>query len=177
LSIDQEEAIRPVNPLWYLAALLLALGGWVGATVVAAGAWDGVRAADVKPLSGKISAENRTVAVFTDIQQPERQISCRATEGKNDKPTDVPAAGLDITVTSDGGEWHLIGLLPDAPPSMTLACTPLDKRVDNASYAYAAVDGFGRANTGRGIAALAAAVGAALAIWTFISRRRAKQTA
>ena len=168
----QEEAIRLINPLWYLVALLIALGGWIAATVVAASAWDGVRDARVTALTDEISAEHRTVAIFTDILQPERAITCAATTGKDAEPVEVPASSLDITVRSDGSEWYLIGLLSDAPATMKVDCKPSDKRVDNASYGYAAVDGFDRAGTSRIISVVATVAAAVVAAWTFTSRRR-----
>jgi hypothetical protein len=156
---------------------MLALTGWVVAMVVAAGAWDAVRDAPVAAVNRPLDASGLSVAVFTDVVQPERQVTCTQTtdaDRKADKePKPIPAASLEIVVTDDGNEWHLIGFEPDGRDDMAIRCTPVDKASDNATYAFSTVDGFtSRANTGNGIAIIATALGIGLAIWTFIARRR-----
>jgi hypothetical protein len=85
-------------------------------------------------------------------------------------------ASLELVVTDDGNEWHLIGFEPNGRDGMSIRCTPADKRADNATYAFSTVDGFtDRANTGNGIAIIGTALGIGLALWTFIARRRHNQ--
>jgi hypothetical protein len=156
---------------------MLALTGWVVATVVAAGAWDEVRDAPVTVVDRPLDAGGQSVAVFTDAVQPERKVICahttEADRKAKKKPTPIRKASLELVVTDDGNEWHLIGFEPDGRNDMTIRCAPTDKRSDNATYAFSTVDGFtSRANTGNGIAIIATALGIGLAIWTFIARRR-----
>jgi len=145
--------------------------------VVAAGAWDTVRDAPVAAVNKPLDAGDQSVAVFTDVVQPERRVTCAQTteaDRKADKkPKPIPVASLELVITDDGNEWHLIGFEPDGRNDMTIRCTPADKGSDNATYAFSTVDGFtSRANTGNGIAIIATALGIGLAIWTFIARRR-----
>lgn len=156
---------------------MLALGGWVVAMVVAAGAWDTVREAPVAPVDQPLDASGQSVAVFTDVVEPERKVTCTQTTAADrkakKKPKPIPEAGIQLVVTDDGNEWHLIGFEADGRNDMAIRCTPADKRSDNATYAFSTVDGFTpRANTGNGIATIATALGIGLAIWTFITRRR-----
>lgn len=164
--------MKPTNPLWYLAAFLIALGGWMIATVVAAGAWNPVREASLQSATQSVDATGRSVAVFTDILQPDRRITCRAA-GPGKKATVIPEAALAITVNSQGDQWHLIGLLTDGAANLRISCTPQDRRNDDASYDYATVDGFeSKANTGKGIAILGSTVGLGLAGYTYYARRQ-----
>ena len=145
--------------------------------MVAAGAWDAVRAAPVAAVNQPLDASGQSVAVFTDVVQPERKIACSQTTEADrkaeKKPKPIPAASLELVVTDDGNEWHLIAFEPDGRNDMSIRCTPSDKRSDNATYAFSTVDGFTtRANTGNGIAIIGTALGIGLAIWTFIARRR-----
>ncbi len=173
--------MRPRSPLWYLAALFLALGAWVIGAVVAAGAWDIVRDAGVSSSTAPVDAEDKSVAIFTDVLQPERRVTCRYTVApvqKGAKPTAIEPAPIDLTIADDGTEWYLIGFVLDGKDQMSVTCAPRDKRTDNASYAVSAVEGFSqRANVGNGIAILGTVAGIALAIWTFINRRRRLQEA
>lgn len=145
--------------------------------MVAAGAWDAVRAAPVAAVNKPLDASGQSVAVFTDVVQPERKVTCSQTTAADRKaekePKAIPAASLELVVTDDGNEWHLIAFEPDGRNDMAIRCTPADKRSDNATYAFSTVDGFTtRANTGNGIAIIGTALGIGLAIWTFIARRR-----
>ena len=145
--------------------------------VVAAGAWDSVRDAAITSANQPIDANNRSVAVFTDVVQPDRRVTCRATTEADRKakrePTEFPSAPLDLVVNDDGNEWHLIGFMLEGRNDMTIQCTPADKRADNATYGYSVVDGFmRRATIGNGIGWLALGAAGVLAIWTFIARRR-----
>ncbi len=144
---------------------------------MAAGAWDAVRAAPVAAVNKPLDASGQSVAVFTDVLQPERKVACTQTtaaERKAEKkPKPIPQASLELVVLDDGNEWHLVGFEPDGRDDMAIRCTPADKRSDNATYAYSTVDGFtARANTGNGLAIVGTFAGIALAIWTFIARRR-----
>jgi hypothetical protein len=165
-------SVRPVNPLWYLAAFLFALASVMIGTVVAAGAWDPVREVTVSPTTARADAEAKTLVVFTDILQPERSVTCRAT-GRDKKTVDIPPAKLAITVDNEGNQWHLIGLLNEGADGMRVHCTPRDRRVDNASYGWATVAGFeSRANKANGIGILGVALAAAFAGYVFYSRRQ-----
>lgn len=169
--------MKPVNPLWYLAAFFLALTSIVIGTVVAAGAWDPVREVTVSPTTTRANAEAKTLVVFTDIIQPERRITCRAT-GRDKKPVDIPAAKLDITVDNEGNQWHLISLLNEGAEGMKVQCTPRDKRVDNASYGWATVTGFeSRANLAKGIGILGLALSTVFAGYVFYCRRQHRREA
>ncbi|KRC65187.1 hypothetical protein ASE12_10665 [Aeromicrobium sp. Root236] len=167
--------MKPVSPLWYLTAFLFALGSVVLATVVAAGAWDPVREVTVTPTTVRADAQGKTLVVFTDILQPDRDVTCRAT-GRDKKPVDIPAAALDIQVDNEGNQWHLIGLLGAGRTGMRVHCTPRDRRVDNASYGWATVTGFeSRANDAKGIGILGVTVAAAFAGYVFWCRRQQRQ--
>ena len=112
--------------------------------------------------------------MFTDVVQPERRVTCtqttEAAKKAKKEPKPIPAASLELVVTDDGNEWHLIGFEPDGRNDMAIRCTPADKRSDNATYAFSTVDGFtDRANTGNGIAIIGTALGIGLALWTFIA--------
>lgn len=152
---------------------MLALVGWTAGAVVAAGAWDAVRDAGITSASGSVDASGRSVAVFTDVVQPERRIICESRIGDAEKSARVPPPSLDLVVDDDGNQWHLIGFIQKGRDDTTITCAPLDERSDNATYAYTVVDGWtDRANTGEWIVRIGTLSGIALAIWTFIARRR-----
>jgi hypothetical protein len=174
----QGEAVKLTSPLWYLAAVLLVLGGAMAGVVVAAGAWDEIREANVQPVTERVDASSGTLAVYTDIVQDDRGVRCTATgPGKKAEPTPIPRATIDIAVDDDGNVWHLIGLLKDGAKDVALACAPDDDKSDTASYGYAVVDGASRTNTGEGIAVLGTAAGLALAVYTFFCRSRRQRAA
>lgn len=167
--------MKLVNPLWYLAAFLFVLGTVMVGTVVAAGAWDPVREVTVTPTTTRADAQGKTLVVYTDILQPDRDVSCRAT-GRDKKSKDIPPAALDITVDNDGNQWHLIGLLREGADDVSVRCTPRDKRADNASYGWATVDGFeSRAGAGGDIGKSGAVLGVALAGYVFWCRRQQRK--
>ncbi len=169
--------MKPTSPLWYVAALFIALGASVIAIVVAASAWDPVREATVRPVAERFDGTGKSVAVFTDIVQPDRDVTCIAT-GPGKKltkvpPLDTPAKRLEITVTNGTDEWHLIGMLNKGDKDQVITCTPKDRRVDDATYTYAAVDGFAsKGNVAQGISVLGRRIGVGLAGWTFWCRRQ-----
>lgn len=167
--------MKPVNPLWYLAAFLCALGTVMIGAVVAAGAWDPVREVTVSPTTTRADAHAKTLVVFTDILQPDRDVTCRAV-GRDKKSVDIPAAALDIKVDNEGNQWHLIGLLTEGSDGLQVQCTPRDKRVDNASYAWATVTGFeSRANAGKGVGYLGVTLAALFAGYVFYCRRQRRK--
>ncbi len=139
-----------------------------------------MREAPIAAINRPLDADGLSVAVFTDVVQPERRVACTQTtetakKAKKD-PQPVPVASLELVVTDDGNEWHLIGFEANGRDGLSIRCTPADKRADNATYAFSTVDGFtDRANTGNGIAIIGTALGVGLALWTFIARRRHDQ--
>jgi len=169
--------VRLTNPLWYLAALLIALGSAVAAVAVAASAFDPVRDATVTPITERVDAKGSTLAIYTDIVQDDRDIACRGRYGAEDAGrVEIPDQGVEITAMGDGTRWTLIGLLEDGRDGLRIVCTPADKRVDNASYGYATVTGYTTAvNNGKGISYLGLAAGAVLAGWVFWCRRSARR--
>lgn len=171
--------VRLTNPLWYLAAFLLAIGSAMAATAVAASAFDPVRDASVTPVTERVDAQGSTLAIYTDIVQADRDILCRGRYGDQDKGRIViPDKGVDVTADGDGTRWHLIGLLEEGRDGLRIVCSPADKRVDNASYGYATVTGYSsRVNNGRGIAYIGVAAAAVLAAWVLWCRREARRDA
>ncbi len=168
--------MRPTSPLWYLAAFFIALGGAVIAIIVAASAWDPVREATVTPVGERVDGADRSIAVFTDIVQADRDVTCRAT-GPGKKVTEIPKAKLALTVTNGTDEWHLIGMLTEGDKDQLITCAPKDRRVDDATYTYAAVVGFAsKANTAKGISILTTAIAVVLAGYTFYTRRQRRGT-
>ena len=106
--------MRLTNPLWYLAAFLLAIGSTMAATAVAARAFDPVRDATVTPVTERVDAAGSTLAIYTDLVQPDRDILCRGRYGQDDRGRIViPDKDVDITARGDGTTWHLIALLED----------------------------------------------------------------
>ena len=169
------DSVKPVNPLWYLAAFVFALGSTMVGTAVAASSWDPLREVTVSPTTTRADAQAKTLGVFTDILQPERHITCRAI-GPDKKPVAIPKAKIDITVDNEGNQWHLIGLLTEGTNDMSVQCAPRDKRVDNASYGWATVTGFkSRANNGRGIGILGVVFAAGFAGYVFYCRRQQRK--
>jgi hypothetical protein len=169
--------VKITSAFGYLIAVLIVLAGWVGATAVAAGAWDTVRDSTLVPVTqDRADAEGFSVAVFTDIVQPERDIICQGRDG-DDQTVSIKPAAIDVPVTTDGTEWHLINLLPKGRDGLKVRCGSRDKRVDNATYSYAIVDGFtSRGERGQAIATTGLLAGLALGGWTFYCRRQLKKS-
>lgn len=165
------------SPYGYLAAVAVVLSGWILGTVVAAGAWDSVRNATLTPVTEKrADADGKSVAVFTDIVQPERDVRCRVRDTK-DVATNVPAGKIDIIVEDQGTEWQLVGLLPRGRDGLKVRCAPTaDERADNATYTYAIVDGFRtRGRNGQILAMGGLFGGIAVAAATYFTRKSAKE--
>jgi hypothetical protein len=172
--VDQEAPKAP-SPLWYLAALALAIIGWMVGVAVAGSAWDSVRHAPISSANEALQAKGESIAVFTDVVQPDRGITCAMTDVVTDsRAVTIPSAPIALEVEDDGTTWHLVAFQPEGRNGVTVACTPKDKRVDNAQYAFATVRGFiERARAGNAviIAALFSAI--VLASVVFLRRRRA----
>lgn len=169
MSEDEKSAL---SPAWYLAALALALVGWVVGVAVAGSAWDTVRATTVTSANDPLSASGSSVAVFTDVLQTGRKIVCSSTEPGR-RARQVPPAPLPLSIDDDGTTWHLIAFEPKGRAAMTLECRPQDRQADNAQYAFSRVDGFlQKARIGNAIilAAMAGSLGTAVAI--LLRRRR-----
>ena len=167
------------SPFGYLVAVLVVLIGWVLATVIAAGAWDPIREANVTPVTEKkADIAGRTLAVYTDIPQPDRQINCFANGPKKDQSTPIPAAKIQVSTEVDGTEWNLVAVLPEGGrDGVTVTCTPRDRAVDNATYSYAIVEGFtSRAEIAQSVAIIGLLVGLGVAAATFWIRRKAKKS-
>lgn len=167
---DDEKSV--LSPTWYLAALALALVGWVVGVAVAGSAWDNVRNATVTSANQPLAARGASVAVFTDILQSGRQIICRSQEPGH-RARRVPAAPLSLSIEDDGTTWHLIAFEPKGRDNMALSCRPKDHSADNALYAFSAVDGFlTRANLGNTIIQAMMLAALATAVTVFLRRRR-----
>lgn len=169
---------RPPSPLWYLAAVALTLAGWVVGVAVAGGAWDAVRAASITTANQALQAKGESIAVFTDVIQTERRITCSMVDVVRDaRPDPIPPAPIALTVSDDGTPWNLVAFEPQGRDNVTVSCTPRDRRVDNAQYAYATVDGFvERARTGNLVILGGFGAGITLAILIFMLRRRRLKT-
>jgi len=172
------------SPFGYLVAVLVVLAGWIGATVIAAGAWDPVRDAALTPVTEKkADAAGHSLAVYTDIVQPDRAITCLATGpapkgSKKKAETKIPAAKIDVIAEVDGTEWHLLGLLPEGKDGVDVRCTPRDRKVDNATYSYAIIDGFtSRGRTAQIVLLIGLFGGIAVIGATFWTRRSLRRQA
>ncbi|HJR90697.1 MAG TPA: hypothetical protein VJ782_11120 [Aeromicrobium sp.] len=168
------EKSRPPSPLWYLAALALTLVGWIVGVAVAGGAWDAVRSAPITSANQALQAKGESIAVFTDVVQADRHITCSLVDVVRDaEPEPIPPAPIALTVDDDGATWNLVAFEPEGRDNVTVTCTPKDKRVDNAQYAYAAVDGFvERARAGNFVILGGFVGGIVMAIVVFAKRRR-----
>ena len=163
------------NALCYLAALFLALGGWIVAAPILAAPWQDLETASITDFESrkKIDVTDRGVAFFTDIVQ-ERDVTCRSNpEGK----LTIRGARFDLANNAGDHTWHLLSTTTSAKAgSYAVACTPKDRAVDTASYGYAELPSFSSAGrNGRGIGILATTVAAILAAWTYWGRRQERK--
>ena len=168
------DSSRPPSPIWYLAALALTLAGWIIGVAVAGAAWDAVRHAPITSANQALQAKGESIAVFTDVVQTDRRITCSMVDVVRDAtPDPIPPAPIALTVNDDGTTWNLVAFQPEGRDNVTVSCAPKDKQVDNAQYAYAAVDGFvERARAGNLVILGGFLGGIVLAIVVFIKRRR-----
>lgn len=168
--------MRLTNPLWYLAAFVLALGGAMAGTAVAATAFDPVRNAAVTATSERVDAAGTSLAVFTN-DEDHGDIACRARDRAKNR-IEIPQKLVGVTTRSEGETWHLIAILEDGKDDLKVSCAPTNKRPDTATYAYATVTGYSSAaNNGRGIAILGASAGVLLGGFVWWSRRDRKRQA
>jgi hypothetical protein len=170
-----DEPTEPPSPYWYLAALALTIIGWMVGVAVAGGAWDTVRSAHITSANEALQAEGESIAVFTDVVQSDRQITCAMTDVVTDsRAVTLPPAPIALEVNDDGETWHLVAFEPEGRNGVTVTCSPKDKQVDNAQYAYATVDGFiQRARIGNAIVVAGLAGAVVIAAIVFARRRRA----
>lgn len=168
--------MRLTNPLWYLAAFLLALGGAMIGTAVAATAFDPVRNATVTATSERVDAAGKSLAVFTNDEE-HGDIACHARD-RNKNRIEIPQKLVGVTTENHGETWYLIAVLTDGKDDLKVSCSPNSKRPDTAGYAYATVTGYSSAaNNGRGIAILGASAGALLGGFVYWCRRNQKREA
>lgn len=171
--------MRLTSPLWYLAAVAIALLGSIAGTAIAAGAWDGVRSATISPATEPVDAAGRTLAIFTDQPQEGREITCttRPADQPEASGDEVKAAALDIVVEQRGTDWHLLALRPEGKDGVVVSCVPSDGKADTALYGFAVVDGFESAGRGASIGSASLGVALLLAAFVFWQRRRAHRAA
>lgn len=169
--------MRLTNPLWYLAALFVVLGGWMAGTIVAAGSWDHVRDATLESVTEPVDAGSGSLAVFTDVRQPERDVTCTATPpGKDAEPVELEPAPIDLSVPRDGSTWYLVAFERESADELAVRCTPKDRAADAATYRVAVAEGFtDRARLGAGVTWIAVTAGIVLALCTWWSRRKKHQ--
>jgi hypothetical protein len=172
---DVDQSPEPPSPFWYLAAIALTLVAWMVGVAVAGGAWDAVRSAPISSANEALQAEGQSIAVFTDVVQSDRQISCAMTDVVTDsRAVTIPPAPIALEVEDDGATWHLVAFQPEGRNGVTVSCTPRDKQVDNAQYAYATVDGFiPRVRAGNAVILTGFLAAIVLSSVVFIRRRRA----
>lgn len=162
--------MKRTSATWYLAAVLLVLGGWVAATAIAATSWQDLKQATVLPLDpGKdLTVTDRGVAFFTDLPQ-DRRVTCHS------KPADALTTepnSFDLSTRSGGRAWHLVSVTKEARPgSYSVSCTPRDRKVDTASYGYAELPDFRNATIGNGVGSIATFIAVILTAWVYWGRR------
>lgn len=170
-------ARKQTSPIFYLAALLIFLGGWIAAVIIAAGDFAQLERANVQPLdSAQLGTDPARIAVFidgpsTDGPSSKDTIDCTS-RAPGREPVDIRPVKAPIQTTSPGTTWHLLGITVelDNPADTVIACTAADG--DDRQYGVAPAPEFRGAAIGNGIGILATAVSAILAIWTYRRRRR-----
>ena len=172
---DVEEPTDAPSPYWYLGALALTLIAWMVGVAIAGGAWDAVRSAPITSANEALQAEGQSIAVFTDVVQADRRITCAMTDVVTDsRSVTIPPAPIALDVEDDGTTWHLVAFQPEGRDGVTVACTPQDKQVDNAQYAFATVDGFiERARIGNVVILVGLLTAIVMSVVVFVRRRRA----
>lgn len=158
------------NPLLYLAAFILTLGGWMAGAAIAATAWNDLHGATVTQIQSgtRIAVPVRGVAFFTDLVQ-DRGVTCHSTPAGALR---IDGAKFDL-VDDDGiRKWHMLSTtINPKPGSYAVACTPTDKAVDTATYGYAELPTFNNATIGKGIGSIATLAAVILAAWCYWGRR------
>jgi hypothetical protein len=164
----------PVSPAWYLLALAVFAIGWNGGVWWAGSAWDQVREARITSANQALQAEGASIAVFTDVVQPGRTITCVLVDVvRQARPQPMGPAPIPLTVDDDGITWQLVAFENDGRDNVTVKCAPDDKQVDNAQYAYATVDGYNtRLWTGNIVSIASIVVAVAVGVVVFRIRRR-----
>ncbi|MET1062383.1 MAG: hypothetical protein ABWX71_05760 [Aeromicrobium sp.] len=170
--------MRLTNPLWYLVALLLAIGSAMVAAAVAATAYDTIKTTRVTGLQERADARGKTLAVYTDDYEPERGVTCHA-RGRDKVRVEITKPVPDIDNRAGGTTWRLLAVLEDGRDGMRVACSPKSKDIDDgAAYAWSVVDDFeAPSRNGKGIASLGLAAGAGFGAYVFWCRRSARRDA
>lgn len=168
------EPTKPTSPLWYLAALSLTMVGFMVGVGVSGTAWNLVRASPISSANSALQAEGASIAVFTDVVQADRRITCAMTNVATDAaPETIPPATIPLTVEDDGTTWNLVAFQREGRDGVIVKCTPRDRSVDNAQYAFATVTGFTqRLWTGTAIVGACFVASLAIAGVVFVRRRR-----
>lgn len=168
--------MRLINPLWYLLALLLAIGSAMVAAAVAASAYDTIKTTRVTGVHELADAQGRTLAVYTDDFEADRGVACHARDRDKER-VEIDTAVPVIENRTGGTTWRLLSILRNGRDGLRVTCTPESKDVDDgAAYAWSVVDDYeAPARNGKGIASLGLAAGAALAAYVFWCRRTAKR--
>ncbi len=170
-----DQAKKTTGPAWYLVALAVFAIGWNGGVWWAGQAWDLVREAPITSANQALQADGESIAVFTDVVQVNRQITCSMSSVVREaRPQAIAPAPIPLTVEDDGATWTLIAFENEGRDNVTVSCAPKDKQVDNAQYAYATIDGYNARLWTGNIVSIAAIV-LALAIGFAIFRIRRRQ--
>lgn len=173
-GVGVNRSAEPVSPAWYLLALAVFAIGWNGGVWWAGSAWDQVREARITSANQALQADGESIAVFTDVVQPDRKIICEMVDVVREAPRQrMGADPIPLTVEDDGITWQLVAFEREGRDNVTVACAPEDKQVDNAQYAYATVDGFNsRLWTGNVISMASIALSIAVGVVIYRIRRR-----
>jgi len=165
---------EPASPAWYLLALAVFAIGWNGGVWWAGSAWDQVREARITSANQALQAEGASIAVFTDVVQPDRRITCAMVDVVREaRPQPMGPAPIPLTVEDDGVTWQLVAFERNGRDNVTVTCAPADKQVDNAQYAYATVNGYDtRLWTGNIVSMAAIVLAFAIGVVVFRIRRR-----
>lgn len=172
----ESDEVRLTNPLWYLLALLLAIGSAMVAAAVAASAYDTIKTTPVTGVHELADASGRTLAVYTDDYEPERGVTCHGRDRDHER-VEIDKPVPEIENRAAGTTWRLLAILEDGRDGLRVTCTPESKDVDDgAAYAWSVVDDFeAPSRNGKGIASLGLAAGAGFAAYVFWCRRSAKR--
>lgn len=179
MSDDSPRAPALTNPLWYLMALMIVLGGSMAGTIIGAGAWNEIRDASITPVGEPVDTTGKTLAIYADLTQEGREIACTTKPeeaGDDVEPAAAEVPAITISVNDNGVEWHLVGLVTEGGEAEVIACAPADGGTDNANYGYALVDRSGITLAERTVQ-LSLIAGIFLAVLVLIRRYRHKRGA